>query len=79
MYQQKAVTLFQVILIAERGEAELGFAAIDSLTFKDLSEDPCETFPPQVTNHQQQNKQQNKQNKQNKQTNKTSTVSLLKT
>ena len=50
------VPLFQVILIAERGEAELGFAAIDSLTFKDLSEEPCETFPPQVTNHHQQNK-----------------------
>ena len=39
----------QVILIAERGEAEFGFAAIDSITFKDLSEEPCETFPPQVT------------------------------
>ena len=39
----------QVMLIAERGEAEFGFAAIDSITFKDLSEEPCETFPPQVT------------------------------
>ena len=48
LFRQMEVTLFQVILIAERGEAELGFAAIDSLTFKDLSEEPCETFPPQV-------------------------------
>ena len=27
---------------------QVGFAAIDSLTFKDLSEEPCATFPPQV-------------------------------
>ena len=51
LFRQMEVTLFQVILIAERGEAELGFAAIDSLTFKDLSEEPCATFPPQVTNN----------------------------
>ena len=40
----------QVMLDAEKGEAKIGFAAVDSLTFKDLSIEPCPTFPPQVSN-----------------------------
>ena len=40
----------QVMLDAEKGEAKIGFAAVDSLTFKDLSIEPCPTFPPQVGN-----------------------------
>ena len=40
----------QVMLEAEKGEAKIGFAAVDSLTFKDLSIEPCPTFPPQVSN-----------------------------
>ena len=39
------------MLEAEKGEeAKIGFAAVDSLTFKDLSIEPCPTFPPQVSN-----------------------------
>ena len=40
----------QVMLDAEKSEeAKIGFAAVDSLTFKDLSIEPCPTFPPQVS------------------------------
>ena len=39
------------MLDAEKSEeAKIGFAAVDSLTFKDLSIEPCPTLPPQVSN-----------------------------